>query len=260
MALIDLDGRWRQVNRALCTMLRYTEAELMRLNRADIVHPDDLPPASSLEPGDTDPADMEIRMLDALGGIVWTEVSRSIVRDETGAPLYYIAQIQDITERREFSVKLAHMADHDVLTGLFNRRRFEQELDRQVAYTERYATPATLLMLDLDNFKYVNDTLGHAMGDELLVRVARGPARAPAHHRRDHPSRRRRVRDHPARDRHRRRAARGRVTARDDQGRRPRPARELRDPGDRQHRHRGDRDGRSRYTERADDARRRRDV
>ncbi len=177
MALVDLDGGWRQVNQALCAMLHYSQAELLSATREQLTHADDL--GSDLEQvdaliaGEIDHCEMEKRFLDARGEIVWTTVSRSLVRDDdSGEPLYFIAQVQDITERRQFEAKLAHLADHDALTGLFNRRRLEHELDRQVALTERYTAGAALLMLDLDNFKYVNDTLGHAMGDELIVRVA----------------------------------------------------------------------------------------
>ena len=190
MALVDLDGGWRQVNEALCAMLHYSEAELLSATRDQLTHPDDLgddlEQVVALITGEIDHCDMEKRFFDARGEIVWTTVSRSLVRDDdSGEPLYFIAQVQDVTERRQFKAKLSHLADHDALTGLFNRRRLEHELDRQVAYTERYGTAATLLMLDLDNFKYVNDTLGHAMDDELIVRVANALREAPPRHRRD---------------------------------------------------------------------------
>ena len=64
------------------------------------------------------------------------------------------------------------MADHDPLTGLLNRRSFERELERHVAYVERYGPKGAAIVLDLDHFKTINDTLGHAAGDELIVRVA----------------------------------------------------------------------------------------
>jgi len=64
------------------------------------------------------------------------------------------------------------MADHDALTGLFNRRRFEEELERHVAYGRRYGTDGALLLLDLDDFKRVNDGYGHRAGDRVLTSVA----------------------------------------------------------------------------------------
>ncbi len=78
----------------------------------------------------------------------------------------------DITERKRFEDQLRVYAEQDALTGLLNRRRLDEELDRLVAEHERYGSPATLVLLDLDNFKQVNDTLGHKAGDELLAQVA----------------------------------------------------------------------------------------
>ena len=265
MALVDLDGGWRQVNQALCTMLRYSGAELLTATRDQLTHADDLgedmEQVEALIAGEIDHCEMDKRFLDARGEVVWTSVSRSLVRDDdSGEPLYFIAQVQDVTERRQFEAKLSHLADHDALTGLFNRRRLEHELDRQVAYTERYQAGAALLMLDLDNFKYVNDTLGHAMGDELIVRVAQRPAGAPPRHRCDRAPGRRRVRDHPPGDRHRRGRDPRHRPARDDRARRRRARRAARDPGLREHRDRGDRARRAAHTRRADDERRRRDV
>jgi diguanylate cyclase (GGDEF)-like protein/PAS domain S-box-containing protein len=93
-----------------------------------------------------------------------------VVRDETERPTYLITVIDDITERKKAEEKIAYMAHHDSLTGLVNRARFAELLDSQLALArgERLA----VLFLDLDRFKYVNDTLGHLIGDELLRAVA----------------------------------------------------------------------------------------
>ncbi len=93
--------------------------------------------------------------------------------DVTGA----VVTFSDATERRRFEDQLAFLADHDALTGLFNRRRFEQELALQVAYGERYSADLAVLIIDLDAFKDVNDTRGHRVGDELIASVGQRIAR-----------------------------------------------------------------------------------
>jgi diguanylate cyclase (GGDEF)-like protein len=104
---------------------------------------------------------------------VWGSISIRLIRDPGGRPLHFIAQVQDITERRRNEHLLAHLADHDPLTGLFNRRGFERELASHLARVARYGATGALLMLDLDNFKGFNDTHGHNAGDKLIVKIAR---------------------------------------------------------------------------------------
>ncbi len=84
-----------------------------------------------------------------------------------------VASIErDITERRQFEAELTYLANHDPLTGLANRRRFEEELASRVALSHRYGGGGGVLLLDIDNFKYVNDAFGHRSGDEVLRAIA----------------------------------------------------------------------------------------
>ncbi|HET9123323.1 MAG TPA: EAL domain-containing protein [Solirubrobacteraceae bacterium] len=111
------------------------------------------------------------------GQLVPVEVAMSCWRSAngsgsgSGSDRNFSAIVRDITERKEHERTLQQLADHDPITNLFNRRRFEQELERIVSECVRYERCAALLVLDLDGFKQVNDLHGHAAGDEILVKV-----------------------------------------------------------------------------------------
>jgi diguanylate cyclase (GGDEF)-like protein len=123
--------------------------------------------------GELENAQLEMRYIDARGQTIWARLSVSLVRDANDSPHYLIAQLQDITDQKLMEKRLRHLADHDSLTDLPNRRFFEEQLAIQIGRCQRYGQSATLLLLDLDGFKQVNDRLGHRAGDDLLKTVAR---------------------------------------------------------------------------------------
>ena len=176
MGLVALDGRYLRVNEALCQITGYDADHLLGTNVDLITHPDDVATDATgradLAAGRISTFRTEKRYQHSAGREVWVSVHATLVRDADGEPSHILGQIQDITERRRFEGRLQHLVDHDSLTGLFNRRRFEQELERHVTHIARYGVSGALLVLDLDDFKAVNDTLGHHAGDELIVAVA----------------------------------------------------------------------------------------
>ncbi|HVX32326.1 MAG TPA: EAL domain-containing protein [Solirubrobacterales bacterium] len=91
---------------------------------------------------------------------------------KNGAVVRFRGTIQDITDRKRMEAQLEYQADHDPLTGLFNRRRFGEELERALRLVARYRQAGAVLMIDIDNFKTINDTHGHAVGDRALKGVA----------------------------------------------------------------------------------------
>jgi diguanylate cyclase (GGDEF)-like protein/PAS domain S-box-containing protein len=176
LALVSLEGRWLKVNGALCQWLGYAEAELLSQTFQEITHPADLDAdlrqVQRLIAGEIERYAMPKRYLTRDGDEVWGNLSVSLVRDDRGRPVHFISQIEDISERKRLEIALQHLADHDHLTELWNRRAFESHLRRQIAQCRRGSSPAALLILDLDGFKQINDTHGHAAGDALLVSVA----------------------------------------------------------------------------------------
>ncbi|MBN1566398.1 MAG: EAL domain-containing protein [Acidobacteria bacterium] len=176
MALIDMDGRWLEVNNALCRIIGHAEGELKTKALRFFMHPDDIdldvPLLRQLLDGEISSYQVEKRCLHAWGQFVWMMITVSLVRDEEGRALYLIMQFQDISERKELAGRLEYLADHDFLTGLYNRRHFEQELAHEVDRAARYGSPGAVLMIDVDNFKTINDTFGHMAGDDLLKGIA----------------------------------------------------------------------------------------
>jgi diguanylate cyclase (GGDEF)-like protein/PAS domain S-box-containing protein len=170
-------GELLQVNPALVAMLGYGgPVPWPGLRYQDLLEPAHLAGSAddvvALLLGDHEELDVEQCYRHRLGHEVWVQVRTSLVRGDDGRVLFTLLQARDTTEQRRQELALRHLADHDPLTGMLNRRRFEEELDRLVAVGRRYDQPAALVIVDLDQFKYINDTYGHLHGDELLRRVA----------------------------------------------------------------------------------------
>ncbi len=176
MALAGLDGRLIQVNDALCAITGYTRDELAEMRFADLSHPADSgrdeEMMRSLLSGEQSTFWMEKRFVDVVGQVVWVAVHATLVRTADGTPQHFLGQIQDVSERVRYEAQLQHMADHDPLTGLLNRRSFERELNQHIVRVTRYGAEGAALVLDIDRFKHINDTLGHNVGDALIVEVA----------------------------------------------------------------------------------------
>jgi diguanylate cyclase (GGDEF)-like protein/PAS domain S-box-containing protein len=176
MSLVDLDGRFIQVNRAFSDITGYDGAELLGKSSQSITHSEDL--ESDLQhlrrmvAGEIDHYQIETRFLHSAGHPVWTRVSRSLVHGHGGEPLHLVSQVEDITQRKQSDLMLTHMALHDSLTGLPNRTLALDRLSLALARTERHPFSVAVLFLDLDRFKVINDSLGHNLGDQLLVAVA----------------------------------------------------------------------------------------
>lgn len=112
----------------------------------------------------------ELKIMTKSGEERWVSFTAGHV--EFGGKPAMLGTAFDISERKHHEAQLAHAASHDALTNLFGRRRIQEELERELARAQRNGTHGALLFLDIDQFKDVNDSLGHQAGDELLVQLA----------------------------------------------------------------------------------------
>lgn len=176
IAIVSLEGRFIKVNQALCNIVGYDSDELIKLTFQEITHAEDLSAdleyVQQLVDDQIKSYRMEKRYIRKDKNIVWIQLSVSISRDEDNTPLYFIAQVEDIAERKQRHEQTKQYAYHDYLTNLPNRRMLLNRLHQALSQAQRYKRSMALLFLDLDHFKNINDSLGHAVGDMILKEVA----------------------------------------------------------------------------------------
>ena len=115
----------------------------------------------------------ELRISQEAGGIEWAAVSVVPIFDNSGQAMQIMVMLEDTTERRRYEERLLVQANYDSLTGLPNRNLADDRLQQAIVQARSFNTQVAVLFLDLDQFKYVNDTYGHAAGDELLRKAAK---------------------------------------------------------------------------------------
>ena len=173
MAVVSTDGSWLQVNEALCKLLGYSEQELRATSFQTLTHSEDLRHVQSyiqrvLE-GYIQSHEQEKRYIHERGHTVWVQWHVSLLKDsETGTKRLFF-QVQDISDRKKAEEKLTQ----DTLTGLPNRARFYDLLKLRFARKQpNKDRQCAVLLLDVDRFKLVNDSLGNASADQLLIQIA----------------------------------------------------------------------------------------
>jgi diguanylate cyclase (GGDEF)-like protein/PAS domain S-box-containing protein len=183
IVVVDAEGRLVRWNRACEQLLGYRQAELEApyalLELMPAAERDGAKQAIRAVLAGQSPLRTEFHWRTRAGELRLIEWSVTALSGPDGDVTYLVATGIDVTAARSWTeervaaeARLRHMADHDALTGLFNRRRFEEELERHIVHGRRYGMGGALLMLDLDEFKLVNDGYGHRAGDRVLAAVA----------------------------------------------------------------------------------------
>jgi diguanylate cyclase (GGDEF)-like protein/PAS domain S-box-containing protein len=184
MLLMDLDGRITDSNPAIERLLGYDHGELTGRRTSEFVHPDDRQDARTayLDMVATGQKSLRLqhRFVGRDGDARWVDVSASLVRDPDGCKSFVIGMFQDVTQRKQAEAALVaqaalneHQALHDGLTGLANRTLFRDRIEHAVQPRRRADGRAAVMVIDLDGFKEINDSMGHAAGDDLLVELGR---------------------------------------------------------------------------------------
>lgn len=194
IAHVALDGTWLNVNRRCSEIVGYSKEELLRLNFSDITHPDDLEAdwalVRELLRGERETYSMEKRYITQDRRLVWVNLTVSLVRKPDGAPDYFISVIEDISLRkrildernelitqleervRQRTAELERLSMTDPLTGIANRRSFDRSLEAEWDRAVRTRQPLSLILVDIDFFKNMNDSVGHSAADDGLRSVA----------------------------------------------------------------------------------------
>ena len=166
---LETGGRLGEVNGALCDLTGYSRDELLALSIVDLEAPDaggSIPDGG----GENRRERFETRWKRRDGAIIDVEVSAANLTQDGGKLFCFV---RDITDRKRSAEQIWIQANFDSLTGLPNRRMFHDRLDQEIKKAHRANHPVALLFIDLDEFKAINDTLGHDMGDLLLIEAAR---------------------------------------------------------------------------------------
>ena len=172
--MVDPEHRILEVNPALCAMLERSRSEIIGANLFDLLRTSDHPvflAAAGVRNGGANRFEMALRRPD--GSLLACEFSITRMQDDEGNPSGLFALISDITQRKQAEEQIRNLAFYDVLTQLPNRRLLLDRLGQALAASHRSGQFGAILFLDLDNFKTVNDTQGHDVGDLLLTEVAR---------------------------------------------------------------------------------------
>jgi len=174
--LVDMQGRVSQSNRTAADLLAYEEKDMYGIHISRLVPSEDRAglkeKLNSLTVKDINTDRAERRMICRDGLEIWTNFHVVLQQNSAGDGQYYIVQIADISDIKRSQQRMERMAFYDTLTDLANRRLFHERLDHAIEHSRRSESSSALLYLDLDNFKRVNDTLGHQIGDHLLREVA----------------------------------------------------------------------------------------
>jgi diguanylate cyclase (GGDEF)-like protein/PAS domain S-box-containing protein len=172
-------GRWLYVSPQIEGLLGYTPEEWLADPKLwwERIHPDDRDQVLAdeeaiLVSAGTKSEAAQYRMVTRDGRTIWVSDDASVIKNGSGASLYWSGILSDITDRKVLEEQLKHQAFHDPLTGLANRALFVDRVEHALARGERDGMRVAVLFVDLDDFKTINDSLGHNGGDEVLVAVA----------------------------------------------------------------------------------------
>jgi diguanylate cyclase (GGDEF)-like protein/PAS domain S-box-containing protein len=173
---VDREGQWMLLNHAWEELTGLSVVESIGRPITDFIHPDDRAThadlAASLVAGNLDEYRHELRVVGRLGTDIWIEAHARRVLDAAGEFGGMSGTLTDITIRRQLEERLVQQAFHDDLTGLANRALFKDRVEHALTRRLHEQQQVALLFLDLDRFKTVNDSLGHTVGDALLVAIA----------------------------------------------------------------------------------------